>query len=143
MNNQNQIKEMTRDYRLCYPCEMFAGYVDDDGNLCGKKHCLEGLDCTECGVPTDLAKVLIKENYRKIPEGAVVLTQEEYEVLKIKAKEKHWLETCMSVWKSAKIDARKETAREFFDLSEQCGGGVVFYQRARALAQRCGVEVKE
>lgn len=37
--------------------------------------------------------------------------------------------------------ARKETAREFFELSEECGGGVAFWKRARALAKRYGVEV--
>ena len=59
------------------------------------------------------AENLINAGYRKIPENAVVLSKEEYQVLKIKEKEKHWLETCMSVWKNAKIDERKETAEKF------------------------------
>lgn len=92
--------------------------------------------------PIEYIKEAIERDAKRNEDGAVVLTQEEYKVLKIKKKEKHWLETCMSVWKNAKIDARKETAREFFDLSEQCGGGVAFWKRARALAKRYGVEVK-
>ena len=34
------------------------------------------------------------------------------EMAKVKDKEKHWLETCMSIWKNAKIDAREEMAEE-------------------------------
>ena len=60
----------------------------------------------------DIAEDLTELNYRKIPEGAIVLSREEYEILKVKEKEKHWLETCMSVWKNAKIDAIKETAEK-------------------------------
>ena len=44
---------------------------------------------------------------------SVLIPTEEYEILKIKEKEKHWLETCMSVWKNAKIDGSKETAEKF------------------------------
>lgn len=47
--------------------------------------------------------------------GKVVLLREEYEILKIKEKEKHWLNTCMSVWKNAKIDGCQETAKDILN----------------------------
>lgn len=109
MDNK-KIEEMTRDYQLCYPCEMFTGYVDDDGNLCGEKHCIEDLDCTKCGASTGLAKALIKSGYRKIPDGAIVLTEDCYKAL-VQVYE-DWRERCTGVV----YEARKETAREILAM---------------------------
>lgn len=53
-------------------------------------------------------------------DDVVVLSKEKYEVLKIKEKEKHWLETCMSVWKNAKIDSSQETAKEILQRGKLC-----------------------
>lgn len=39
------------------------------------------------------AKRAVEQGYRKLPKDSVVLTKEKYEVLKVKAKEKHWLGT--------------------------------------------------
>ena len=67
---------------------------------------------TNCKGVMNASKILYDDDIRKIDECSVVISKEEYEVLKIKEKEKHWLQTCMSVWENAKIDARKETAKE-------------------------------
>lgn len=37
---------------------------------------------------------------------------------------------------------RKEIANEFYKLSEECGGGILFWKKVRALAQKYGAEVK-
>lgn len=71
-----QIEEMVKDYKLCYPCEMFCGYVDKKGNLCGDISCILGNDCTKCDTSTYLARFLVKQGYRKIDEGSVVLTKD-------------------------------------------------------------------
>ena len=63
---QKQIEEMTKDFLLCYPCEMFSGYIDENGDIQGDKICLAGLDCTKCGITRDLANHLIGQGYRKI-----------------------------------------------------------------------------
>ena len=89
MEKQKQIEEMARELQ---PYAMF-----------GNVEIYEACD------------TLYNADYRKIPKNAVVLTREEYDVLKVKEKEKHWLETCMTIWKNAKIDARKETAEKFAD----------------------------
>ena len=96
----------------------------------------------------------------KLPEDSVVLTREEYEVLKIKEKEKHWLETCMSVWENAKIDSSKKTAEKdfnaiiraleerkervkaFYGLNESVGVDIAI-RTVKELAKQCGVEIKE
>ena len=66
----------------------------------------------------EIAKALVILGYQKVGEDQVVISKEEYEVLKIKAKEKHWLETCMSVWKTAKIDGSQETAKNILNELE-------------------------
>ena len=60
MTDKEKIKEMTKGYKLCPPCEMFGGYVDSKGNLCGEVGCIQGIDCTTCSITNDLAKVLLK-----------------------------------------------------------------------------------
>lgn len=92
MDENKLIEEMTKNYKLCNPCEMFDGYVDDDGNLDIGIGCSIGNDCTKCGISTDLAKVLIKENYRKIPKDSMVITKEEYDALKMI--EKYHITSC-------------------------------------------------
>ena len=117
--------------------------------------------------PDDIARTLYNAGYRKIPKDSVVitkeeynalkmiekyhvkscgknnvvLTQEEYEMLKIKKKEKHWLEACMSIWKNAKIDARKETAREILTAIGKASNDER-YKIWQDLCERHGVEVK-
>ena len=107
-----------------------------------------------------VAEALYNAGYRKLPEDSVVLSKEEYEVLKIKEKEKHWFETCMSVWKNAKIDSSKETAdkifndiiqaleerkdsvKEFYGVAESVGADVAI-RAVKNLAKQFGIEIKE
>ena len=113
------------------------------------------IDCEGCAF-------YLYENlgYRKLPKDSVVLSKEEYEVLKIKEKEKHWFETCMSVWKNSKIDSSKETAdkifndiiqaleerkdsvKEFYGVAESVGADVAI-RAVKNLAKQFGVEIKE
>lgn len=61
-----------------------------------------------------IAEKLVEHYQPKLPEDSVVLSKEEYEVLKIKEEEKHWFETCMTVWKNAKIYSSEETAKKIY-----------------------------
>lgn len=68
---EKQIEEMCKDYKLCYPCEMFGGYIDEDGVTLLECRCVQGLDCTKCGITKKFAKVLINQGYRKVSEDSV------------------------------------------------------------------------
>jgi hypothetical protein len=94
LQRAKQIEEMAKDIRSWDDC------YDENGDI--------NLDYT-------LQEYLYILGYRKLPEDSVVLSREEYEVLKIKEKEKHWLQTCMSIWKNAKIEGSKETAEKIFN----------------------------
>lgn len=99
MTNKNQlIEEMAKDLKTCLPNNWYwQKTVDADTYL--------------------VARHFHNQGYRKVQKDSVVLSTEEYKILKVKEKEKHWLETCMSVWKNAKIDAIRETAKKI--LNEQ------------------------
>ena len=102
-----------------------------------------------------LAYDLVTLGYQKIDKDKqVVLSREEYEVLKVKEKEKHWLQTCMSIWENGKIDGSKETAEKFVnetikrkqtlmnpytDDESECVSTFWIYK----LAKQFGVEIKE
>lgn len=82
-------------------------------------------------------------------DGKVVLSKEEYEILKIKEKEKHWLQTCMSVWENAKIDGSNETAEKILtyigNMIDDCDDRFKLkdYQWHKNLCKQFGVEIKE
>lgn len=114
MDKKKQIEEM-----LKLMCEEY-------GNMCGE--CESGITCAN-----ELhAKRLYKAGYRKIPEGAVVLTREEYEEREKKIREQAQIES-VEIYTNALIaeraKARKETAREILQwLKEHCdfvGFGIV------------------
>ncbi|MDY4592596.1 MAG: hypothetical protein SO434_04255 [Eubacteriales bacterium] len=109
MTKQEQIEEMAKVLSTVKRCEALAL------SECIKKKCeyphYEGVTC----IAEHQAETLYEQGYRKLPKDSVVLTREEYEVLKVKAKEKHWLGTCIAVWENAKIDASKETAKELLN----------------------------
>jgi hypothetical protein len=92
------------------------------------------IDVTYGGKPyaddyENLARKLLEHYQPKIPKDSVVLSREEYEILKVKEKEKHWLETCMSVWKNGKIDGGKETAEKIIKfVSEHCDNETLIWQ---------------
>ena len=127
MNKQQQIEEMAK----------FMHYKTYG------KDC-ENVKCELCWCPSENdAEALYNAGYRKLPEDSVVLSKEEYEILKIKEKEKHWLETCMSVWKNAKIDGSKETAEKFLQLAYDRCLEKSFIKKVEELAKQFGVEIKE
>ena len=122
MDKQKQIEEMAkvvqRDTCGDRPCE--------ECNYHGKMKILPRY----CGVYL-IAEKLYNAGYRKIPEGAVVLTREEYEKLKLFKErvrsgvcftQKEWFDYCQkdsnertSLLIKAKIDARKKTAEKLLD----------------------------
>lgn len=78
MNEKEMIEEMCKNFKCCVSCEMFNGYMDDNGEL-KNCSCAEHSDshCTQCYISTSQAKVLYNADYRKIPEGSVMLTGKE------------------------------------------------------------------
>lgn len=100
-----------------------------------------------------LADKLIEDNYRKIPEGAVILTKEEYDRFEetkndtIQKKEEY-IKGLMEL-KKEKENIRKDTATNFFkDLIRQANfhgeTDMWFnYERLKSVAKQNGVEVKE
>lgn len=105
MNEKEKIiEEMCKNFKCCVNCEMFGGYVDDNDEL-KNCSCAEPTDhCTQCYISTRQAKVLYNAGYRKIPEGAVVLSKEEYARLSI-----FQFNTAQQIMN----ETRKETAKEF------------------------------
>lgn len=79
--DKKQIEEMVKDFKLCCPCEMFTGYIDENGDMQGDKRCLADHACTKCGISTDLAKHLIKQGYCKINENTVIISKNQLAVL--------------------------------------------------------------
>ena len=102
-----------------------------------------------------LAYDLVTLGYQKIDKDKqVVLSREEYEVLKVKEKEKHWLQTCMSIWENGKIDGSKETAEKiltelldfvngWFEGVENNDFGLEFNRISKDFAEKYGVKIKE
>ena len=101
MDKQKQIEEMAKD--ICSPCH--KGKL----GLCDPK---EGC------VVWQYAKNAVENGYRKIPEGAVVLTREEYEKLDIVKKmygssDKVKPSDILRMLAMTDNVARKETAEKF------------------------------
>ena len=103
----------------------------------------------------DIAEDLIKQNYLKIPEGSVVLTEKEYTKLKT-------YETLQKVRDDMGLDyshgreegyakARKETAKEILQAigDIETGNGLhtytimFIYKKVQELAKQYGVELQE
>lgn len=66
-DKQKQIEEMCRDYKCCVSCEMFGGYVNDNGEIVDA-HCIDRGDghCEKCYISTTQATVLINQGYQKV-----------------------------------------------------------------------------
>ena len=75
---EKRIEELVKDYKLCYPCDMFTGYEVDGLMFC--KGCATGNDCLTCGISTAAAKMLVKDGWINC-KGKVVLSQEGYDAL--------------------------------------------------------------
>ena len=56
---RNKIIELTKDFKLCYPCEWFLG-LEKDGKLVFAE-CCENRDCTKCEICRSVAKILIED----------------------------------------------------------------------------------
>lgn len=86
--------------------------------ICGRSKddicIIDNTSCDSSCCWARIAEAIYNVGYRKIPENSVVLSKKEYEVLKIKEEEKHWFETCMTVWKNAKIYSSEETAKKIY-----------------------------
>lgn len=100
---------------------------------------------------TATAEELYNASYRKIPENAVVITNEEYQMLK--QLEKHHI-TCEDVYEYVEL-ARKETAEKFLNMiywravkhikgnnKDECFIEISF-EKLDELAKQFGVEVEE
>lgn len=116
----------------------------------------------------EIAKELYEQNYRKILKDSVVISQEEYDALKliegyhIKScgkgavilTETERITMCAEQWSKGYAQARKETAKEFY--TKLLWFGVkrtgqttadsyiqISLERLQKLIKECGVEVKE
>ena len=136
MTDEKQIEEMAKDFKCCVSCEMFGGYVNDNNEIVDG-HCIEHTidHCKKCYISTTQAKVLHNANYRKIPEGSVVLTKEEFEFMCVDTKKVREEEVKL---------ARKETAREIIDMLKQ-PPYIDFLESwvIDEIAERFGVETKD
>lgn len=114
MTNQEQIDEMANDIAKCFP----------DKDWCFDKN----MNCVSC-----IAMELYNAGYRKVPENALVFTEEEY----IDLSRNYAGEQIERV--------RKETAREIFqDLLNCCAlYGCVTREYILEQVEKYGVEVEE
>ena len=86
------------------------------GNDCDKC-CYDGDECVE----ERIADALIEKCYRKIPEGAVVLTKEEYDDLQKGVKTHNYTamfdEQNAYRWEQGYLQGRQETAEKFAEMA--------------------------
>lgn len=147
MTDEKQIEEIETMARVI--CNRYSEVMD----RCRIDHCGCNYTCSYY----DKAKTLYEQGYRKIPENAVVLTEEQLdeicsiewhneqvmhlqgEIEEKQEESKYWKSRCEEIGDVA----RKETAQEFYNLSEEKGGGVAFYNAVRKLAKELGAEVEE
>ena len=85
-----------------------------NNNKCSDKQC-EECSFESCCMCVRALELLYDNGYRKIDKDSVLLTRKEFDVLKVKKQQKHWLKTCNVIWENAKIDVRKETAKSIFE----------------------------
>lgn len=128
MNENKEIEEMTEIIGNTW-------LVDLEGNTMDVCEVLDEVDIN-C-----IARELQNTGYRNVKDK-VVLDKEEYEVLKIKEKEKHWLETCMNVWKNAKIDGSNETAEKILNfVADHYSSDFLISELDEYIAKELGLEI--
>ena len=76
MKDKEMIEEMAKDFKCCYPCEMFNGY-EANGEL-HNCNCEAYNKSQNCAIAQTVAKCLIGDGYRKLPKNSVALSNEEY-----------------------------------------------------------------
>lgn len=132
MTKQEQIREIAKV--MCLFCK----------EMTEEKDCERGKECFDWRLKE--ARFYYQQGCRIINKDSVVLTKKEYEVLKVKAKEKHWLKTCIAVWENAKIDASEETAKEIISFIEskdkKCGKYSIYTKLLQELKEKY-LEVEE
>ena len=130
MDENKQIEGMAKD----------SGGCDYPHRPCEKCWCREEKECSAYAY----AESFYNRGYRKIPEGAVVLTREEkqeYEnLIKLLIYDKPIKSRVYEVIKGLKDQARKETAREIIEYVYRTTANIVLRDK---LAKQFGVEVEE
>lgn len=92
MDKEKQIKKLTKELDYCETHECVGG------------------SCSECR-----AIWLVEQGYRKIPEGSVVLSREEYNALLLEQKRLREIVDRIPCGYELKEQARKETAEKIFN----------------------------
>lgn len=131
---EQQIEEMAKDFKCCYPCEMFNGY-EASGAL-HNCNCEAYNKSENCAIARTVAKCLIVDNYRKLPEDSVVLKKENYDKL---------CHLAYFGYDDAYEKGSKETAEKILKLAEEYNKGYEdnFTFFIKAVKEKFGVEIKE
>lgn len=74
MERDKMIEEMTENGLCCIACEMCDETLKNGKFV--KAECLESGYTNNCSISRHVAEAFIDAGYRKVPDGAVVLTQE-------------------------------------------------------------------
>ena len=99
-----KIEEMTKEIKKSHTA--YKGFCPHNPTVCSTVR-----NCLYCNIATHL----IEQGYRKIPEGSVVLTEEELDK-KIKPFRLEIIALCKDL-----VQTRKETAEKFAEmLKEKC-----------------------
>lgn len=77
MEKEKMIEEMTENGLCCIACEMCDETLENGKFI--KAECLESGHTNNCSISKHVAEAFIDAGYRKVPEGSVVLTKEEWE----------------------------------------------------------------
>lgn len=77
MEKEMMFEEMTTNGLCCIACEMCDETLENGKFV--KAECLESGHTNNCSISKHVAEAFIDAGYRKVPEGAVVLTKEELE----------------------------------------------------------------
>ena len=144
MDKKKQIEEMAKAIQLggcldndsadCDTCPFYQGIIIDGNN--NDPHCVDYYT----------ANSLYNAGYRKIPDGAVVLTQEEFDNDYVTKDDRDFWKSRYDILVSkAKLliaQARKETAREIVSWIRGTKYSSRLWDELDLIAQRYGVEVE-
>jgi hypothetical protein len=121
MTDKERIEEMARD--VC---------KNVNTKMCADGTCPKTWECPYSNI---MANILMRKGYRKIPEGSVVLSEEEAPKYYV------YLHTIQQLEGQLK-EARKETAREILDKVDKESNGQT-KQITDVIRKQFGVEIKE
>lgn len=130
MTKQEQIEEMAK--YICNACEMGHGF--DGCSYGGREH------YKRCSITQKTAKALYNAGYRKIPENAVVLTEEEY----IDLSRNYVTEQIEQAHKKTTEEILLLLGRGYDETEKTEFNNLQWYKEfCRELKHRYGVEVEE